>query len=82
MLITKRSGMVAVISSSRVNLVYPEVLSLLNERLSEKNERVLLFNLDDAAGLDGVNAVFWHSYQLTTVKQPIEKMTNKLLLPI
>ena len=59
MLITKRSGMVAVISSSRVNLVYPEVLSLLNERLSEKNERVLLFNLDDAAGLDDILEHIW-----------------------
>ena len=27
-------------------------------------------------GFDGVNAVFWHSYQLTTVKQPIEQMTK------
>ncbi len=59
MLITKRSGMVAVILSSRVNLIYPEVLSLLNKRLSEKNERVLLFNLDDAAGLDDILEHIW-----------------------
>jgi len=59
MLITKRSGMVAVILSSRVNLIYPEVLSLLNKRLSEKNERVLLFNLDDAEGLDDVLENIW-----------------------
>lgn len=27
-------------------------------------------------GFDGVNAVSWHSYQLTTVKQPLEQMTK------
>jgi DNA-binding LacI/PurR family transcriptional regulator len=27
-------------------------------------------------GFDGVNAVFWHSYQLTTIKQPLEQMTK------
>jgi len=59
MLITKRSGMVAVILSSRANLNYPEVLSLLNKRLSEKNERVLLFNLDDATGLDDLLEQIW-----------------------
>lgn len=59
MLITKRSGMVAVILSSRANLIYPEVLSLLNKRLAEKNERVLLFNLDDAEGLDDILDQIW-----------------------
>lgn len=54
MLITKRSGMVAVILSSRANLNYPEVLSLLNKHISERDERVLLFNLDDAEGLDEI----------------------------
>lgn len=66
MLITKRSGMVAVILSSRVNLIYPEVLSLLNKRLSEKDERVLLFNLDDAAGLDDILEHIW-TFQLDGV---------------
>ena len=66
MLITKRSGMVAVILSSRVNLIYPEVLSMLNKRLSEKNERVLLFNLDDAAGLDDILEHIW-TFQLDGV---------------
>jgi DNA-binding LacI/PurR family transcriptional regulator len=27
-------------------------------------------------GFDGVSAVAWHSYQLTTVKQPLELMTK------
>lgn len=59
MLISKRSGMVAVILSSRANLNYPEVLSRLNKRLSEKNERVLLFNLDDAEGLEEILEQIW-----------------------
>lgn len=59
MLITKRSGMVAVILSSRANLNYPEVLSLLNKNLSDRNERVLLFNLDDAEGLDEILEQIW-----------------------
>lgn len=59
MLISKRSGMVAVILSSRANLNYPEVLSQLNKKLSEKNERVLLFNLDDADGLDEILEQIW-----------------------
>ena len=59
MLITKRSGMVAVILSSRANLNYPEVLSLLNKRLSDKNERVLLFNLDDTDGLTDILEQIW-----------------------
>jgi DNA-binding LacI/PurR family transcriptional regulator len=58
--------MVAVILSSRVNLIYPEVLSLLNKRLSEKNERVLLFNLDDTAGLDDILEHIW-TFQLDGV---------------
>ncbi len=59
MLISKRSGMVAVILSSRANLNYPEVLSLLNKRLSDKNEKVLLFNLDDADGLEEILEQIW-----------------------
>ncbi|WP_435275392.1 LacI family DNA-binding transcriptional regulator [Psychrobium sp. nBUS_13] len=59
MLITKRSGMVAVILSSRANLNFPEVLSMLNKKLSEKDERVLLFNLDDSEGLDEILEQIW-----------------------
>lgn len=59
MLITKRSGMVAVILSSRANLNYPEVLSLLNKQLAARNERVLLFNLDDAASLEEILEQIW-----------------------
>ena len=51
MLITKQSGMVAVIVSSRANVNYPEVLSQVSKQLAARNKRVLLFTLDDAEGL-------------------------------
>lgn len=59
MLITQKSGMVAVIISSRANENYPEVLSQLNKNLSDKNKKVLLFTLDDSAGLDDVMEQIW-----------------------
>ena len=52
MLITKQSGMVAVIVSSRANENYPEVLSQVSKQLAARNKRVLLFTLDDAEGVD------------------------------
>lgn len=52
MLITKQSGMVAVIVSSRANVNYPEVLSQVSKQLAARNKRVLLFTLDDVDGLD------------------------------
>lgn len=52
MLITKQSGMVAVIVSSRANVNYPEVLSQVSKQLAARNKRVLLFTLDDVEGLD------------------------------
>ena len=52
MLITKQSGMVAVIVSSRANVNYPEVLSQVSKQLAARNKRVLLFTLDDADGQD------------------------------
>ncbi|MFC3122474.1 LacI family DNA-binding transcriptional regulator [Agaribacter flavus] len=59
MLITKRSGMVAVIMSTTANLNYPEVLSLVNENLRHRNERLLLFTLDDEAGLSALLEQIW-----------------------
>ena len=52
MLITKQSGMVAVIVSSHANVNYPEVLSQVSKQLAARNKRVLLFTLDDVQGLD------------------------------
>lgn len=66
MLITQRSGMVAVILSSRANLNYPDVLSLLNKQLAERNERVLLFTLDEESDLDQLLEHIW-TYQVDGV---------------
>ncbi|GGD58398.1 LacI family DNA-binding transcriptional regulator [Lacimicrobium alkaliphilum] len=54
MLINQSSGMIAVIVSSRANLNFPDVLSLLNKQIALHNKRVLLFTLDEAEQLDGV----------------------------
>jgi DNA-binding LacI/PurR family transcriptional regulator len=52
MLITQRSGMVAVIISSISNLVYPELLSRVTDQLSARGVRVLLFTLDHSDQLE------------------------------
>jgi len=59
MLITQRSGMVAVIISSIASFVYPELLTRLNEQLSAKGLRILLFTLDGAEELDEVLDRIW-----------------------
>jgi len=59
MLITQRSGMVAVINSSMVNLIYPELLTRLTEELSASGVRVLLFTLDDPDGLEELLEQVW-----------------------
>lgn len=59
MLITKQSGMVAVIVSSRANVNYPEVLSQVSKQLATRNKRVLLFTLDDADELDELAEQIW-----------------------
>ena len=59
MLITQQSGMVAVIISSMVNLVYPELLTRLTEELSSRGIRVLLFTLDDPENLDALLEQIW-----------------------
>ena len=66
MLITQRSGMVAVIISSNSNLVYPELLSRLTEQLSEKNVKVLLFTLDGSDQLEELLEQVW-TYQVDGV---------------
>jgi len=59
MLITQRSGMVAVIISSISNLVYPELLSRVTDRLSDRGQRVLLFTLDESSQLDDLLEQIW-----------------------
>jgi DNA-binding LacI/PurR family transcriptional regulator len=58
-LITKRSGLVAVIISNLTNLYYPEVLSELTRRLSDRGLRVLLFTLDLESDVDAMLDHVW-----------------------
>ena len=62
-LITRRSNLVAVIISSLTNLYYPEVLAELNQRLAERDMRVLLFALKNESDIDGVLDQIWR-YQV------------------
>jgi DNA-binding LacI/PurR family transcriptional regulator len=66
MLITQRSGMVAVIISSISNLVYPELLSILTEHLSSRGVKVLLFTLDESSQLENILEQLW-TYQVDGV---------------
>jgi DNA-binding LacI/PurR family transcriptional regulator len=66
MLITQRSGMVAVIISSISNLIYPELLSRLTDNLSKQNIKVLLFTLDASEQLDDLLEQIW-TYQVDGV---------------
>lgn len=58
-LITKRSGLVAVIISNLTNLYYPEVLAELSRRLDARGMRVLLFALQAESDVDAVLAEVW-----------------------
>ena len=62
-LITRRSNIVAVIISDLTNLNYPEVLSQLSHRLSDKNVRILLFTLDRESDVDQILDQVWQ-YQV------------------
>lgn len=59
MLITQRSGMVAVIISSISNLIYPELLSSVTDQLSERGQRVLLFTLEESEQLELLLEQIW-----------------------
>ncbi len=58
-LITRRSNLVAIIISNLTNLYYPEVLSELSQRFSERGIRVLLFTLPTEADIDPVVEQVW-----------------------
>lgn len=58
-LITKRSGLIAVLVSSTMNFYYPEVLFQLTQRLSERGIRVLLFTVDTEDEADEVLDPIW-----------------------
>jgi DNA-binding LacI/PurR family transcriptional regulator len=59
MLITQRTGMVAVIISAISNLVYPELLSRITDQLSERGMRVLLFTLEGSDQLEKLLEQIW-----------------------
>jgi DNA-binding LacI/PurR family transcriptional regulator len=58
-LITRRSNLVAVLISGRVNLYYPEVLFRLTEQLSAAGLRVLLFAIDSEADVEAILEQIW-----------------------
>jgi DNA-binding LacI/PurR family transcriptional regulator len=62
-LITRRSGMIAVIISNLTNLHYPEVLAELTQQLSARGARVLLFALKAESEIDDVLDQVWR-YQV------------------
>ena len=62
-LITRRSGMIAVIISNLTNLHYPEVLAELTQGLSARNTRVLLFALKTESEIDDILDQVWR-YQV------------------
>jgi len=66
MLITQRSGMVAVIMSSVANHAYPEVLTRITEHLAARGAKVLLFTLDAADQLENLLEQIW-TYQVDGV---------------
>lgn len=58
-LMTKRSGLIAVIISSLTNLYYPEVLAEITQRLSDRGSRVLLFALRTESEVNSVLEQVW-----------------------
>ncbi len=58
-LITKRSGLVAVLVASTMNFYYPEVLFQLTQHFAENGMRVLLFTVDSEADADTVVDTVW-----------------------
>lgn len=58
-LITRRSGLVAIVISNLTNLHYPEVLAELTSHLSERGIRVLLFALTTESEIDDTLGQLW-----------------------
>jgi DNA-binding LacI/PurR family transcriptional regulator len=58
-LITRRSHLVGVLISNLTNLYYPEALSELSERFSERGVRVLLFTLPHESDVDQMLDQLW-----------------------
>ena len=62
-LISGRSNIVGVLITELTNLNYPQVLSELNRKFSEKNIHILLFTLDKESDVDKVLEQVWQ-YQV------------------
>ncbi len=58
-LMTKRTGLIAVIISSLTNLYYPEVLAEITQKLSDRNARVLLFALRAEGEVESILEQVW-----------------------
>ena len=58
-LMTKRTGLVAVIITSLTNLYYPEVLAEITQRLSDRDSRVLLFALRTEGEVETILEQIW-----------------------
>lgn len=58
-LISKRTHLVAVLISSKTNLTYPEVLAGLCSSLTDRDMRVLLFNLRQESEVDEIIHQIW-----------------------
>lgn len=65
-LISRRSNLVAVLVSARLNFYYPEVLFTLTNRFNQKNMRVLLFTVEQESDVDNVLDQIWQ-YQVDGV---------------
>ena len=58
-LMTKKTGLIAVIISSLTNLYYPEVLAEITQKLSDRGSRVLLFALRTESEVDLILEQVW-----------------------
>ena len=65
-IITRRSGLVAIVVAVDTNLQYPEALSELSRALSRSGRRIMLFAIDAMNEIDAVVDQIW-SYQVDGV---------------
>jgi len=65
-IITRRSGLVAIVVAVDTNLQYPEALSELSRALSRSGRRIMLFAIDAMDEIDAVVDQIW-SYQVDGV---------------
>lgn len=65
-IMTRRSGLVAIVVAVDTNLQYPEALSELSRSLSKSGRRIMLFAIDAMAEVDAVVDQIW-SYQVDGV---------------